>query len=135
MTKKVRIAIAGLGNCASALVQGLEYYKNSDANDNNTIQKYASNISGVTFYAFGYWSVPPGKWPEYWNEFKNIDIAMSIDDIGSRFEHERGGVWNKVEQNIIQFHNLPNTNVYLYPVINIQNILYISFTSIKKREC
>ncbi|MHA1685086.1 MAG: inositol-3-phosphate synthase [Candidatus Heimdallarchaeaceae archaeon] len=30
MTKKVRIAIAGLGNCASALVQGLEYYKNAD---------------------------------------------------------------------------------------------------------
>jgi myo-inositol-1-phosphate synthase len=30
MTKKVRIAIAGLGNCASSLIQGLEYYKNVD---------------------------------------------------------------------------------------------------------
>ncbi len=28
MSGKVRVAIAGLGNCASALIQGLEYYKN-----------------------------------------------------------------------------------------------------------
>ena len=26
----VRIAIVGLGNCASSLVQGLEYYKDAD---------------------------------------------------------------------------------------------------------
>ena len=25
--RKVRVAIAGVGNCASSLVQGLEYYK------------------------------------------------------------------------------------------------------------
>ena len=25
--KKIRVAIAGVGNCASALVQGVEYYK------------------------------------------------------------------------------------------------------------
>jgi myo-inositol-1-phosphate synthase len=30
---EVRIAIVGLGNCASALVQGLEYYKDADPND------------------------------------------------------------------------------------------------------
>ena len=33
MSKKVKVAIAGLGNCASALVQGLEYYQNADEND------------------------------------------------------------------------------------------------------
>ena len=27
---KVRIAIVGVGNCASSLVQGLEYYKDAD---------------------------------------------------------------------------------------------------------
>lgn len=43
MTKKVRIAIAGLGNCASALVQGLEYYKNADARD------YVPGIMHVKF--------------------------------------------------------------------------------------
>jgi myo-inositol-1-phosphate synthase len=30
---KVRLAIAGVGNCASALVQGLEYYRNAKAGD------------------------------------------------------------------------------------------------------
>ena len=27
--EKIRIAIAGVGNCASSLVQGLEYYRDS----------------------------------------------------------------------------------------------------------
>ena len=30
MSKKVRVAIIGVGNCASSLVQGLEYYKKAD---------------------------------------------------------------------------------------------------------
>ncbi len=31
--KEIRVAIAGVGNCASSLVQGVEYYKDIDAND------------------------------------------------------------------------------------------------------
>ena len=31
---KVRVAIIGVGNCASAFVQGVEYYKNADATQN-----------------------------------------------------------------------------------------------------
>ena len=30
---KVRVAIAGVGNCASSLVQGVEYYRDADPND------------------------------------------------------------------------------------------------------
>ena len=30
---KIRLAIAGVGNCASSLVQGLEYYRNAEAGD------------------------------------------------------------------------------------------------------
>ena len=30
MTKKIRVAIAGVGNCASSLIQGIEYYRNAD---------------------------------------------------------------------------------------------------------
>ncbi len=29
MSKKVRVAIIGVGNCASSLVQGVEYYRNA----------------------------------------------------------------------------------------------------------
>jgi len=30
---KIKIAIVGIGNCASSLVQGIEYYKHKDAKD------------------------------------------------------------------------------------------------------
>src|SRR5215218_1920190 len=30
---KIRLAIAGVGNCASSLIQGLEYYKDADPSD------------------------------------------------------------------------------------------------------
>ncbi len=33
MTKKIRLAIAGVGNCASSLVQGLEYYRDADPDE------------------------------------------------------------------------------------------------------
>ncbi|HEX8932555.1 MAG TPA: hypothetical protein VF810_05335 [Patescibacteria group bacterium] len=32
MDKKINIAIVGVGNCASSLVQGLTYYKDADVN-------------------------------------------------------------------------------------------------------
>ncbi|MCD6132829.1 MAG: inositol-3-phosphate synthase, partial [Deltaproteobacteria bacterium] len=30
---KIKVAIAGIGNCASALVQGIEYYKDKGSED------------------------------------------------------------------------------------------------------
>jgi myo-inositol-1-phosphate synthase len=33
MTKKIRLAIAGVGNCASSLVQGINYYRDADPED------------------------------------------------------------------------------------------------------
>jgi myo-inositol-1-phosphate synthase len=32
-TRRVRVAIAGIGNCASSLVQGVEYYRNASADE------------------------------------------------------------------------------------------------------
>ncbi len=43
MGKKIRIAIAGLGNCASALIQGAHYYSR---NPQDTIGLTAYNIAG-----------------------------------------------------------------------------------------
>ncbi len=31
--KKIKISIVGIGNCASAIVQGVNYYKNRKADD------------------------------------------------------------------------------------------------------
>ena len=33
MSGRIRVAIAGVGNCASSLVQGVEYYRNADPDD------------------------------------------------------------------------------------------------------
>jgi myo-inositol-1-phosphate synthase len=33
MNKKIRVAIAGIGNCASSLVQGVDYYRDADPTD------------------------------------------------------------------------------------------------------
>ncbi|MDQ1373285.1 MAG: myo-inositol-phosphate synthase [Actinomycetota bacterium] len=33
MTQRIRVAIAGVGNCASSLVQGIEYYREADPAD------------------------------------------------------------------------------------------------------
>lgn len=33
MSKKIKVAIVGVGNCASSLVQGIEYYKNAKGDD------------------------------------------------------------------------------------------------------
>ncbi|MHA1911406.1 MAG: inositol-3-phosphate synthase [Candidatus Kariarchaeaceae archaeon] len=33
MTSKIRVFIAGLGNCASSIIQGLTYYENANADD------------------------------------------------------------------------------------------------------
>ena len=32
-TKKIKVALAGVGNCASARVQGVEYYKDADPSE------------------------------------------------------------------------------------------------------
>jgi myo-inositol-1-phosphate synthase len=44
---KIKIAIIGIGNCASSLVQGIEYYK----------EKSADNIVGVMHYQIGAYKV------------------------------------------------------------------------------
>src|SRR5207248_8805008 len=33
MSRSIRVAIAGVGNCASSLVQGVEYYRRADATE------------------------------------------------------------------------------------------------------
>ena len=74
MSKKVRVAIAGIGNCASALVQGTSYYHryhssddhkkgNENDVDNNNSSSTRSNISSSndsTSNSGGSHLVPPG---------------------------------------------------------------------------
>lgn len=58
-------------------------------------------------------------------QFKHVDIAISADNLGTRFEYERGGLWSAVETNIVRFQKLPQVHVYLYVTVNIQNVYYL----------
>jgi myo-inositol-1-phosphate synthase len=56
-SRKVRIGIAGVGNCASSLVQGLSYYKEAKSNEpvpglmNASVGGYhVSDIEGPRFH-------------------------------------------------------------------------------------
>ena len=72
-------------------------------------------------------SIFPEKLIPLFEQFKEIDIALSIDNTGNRFELERGGSWKDIEKNIVNFVSLQKHNicVYLFPTINIQNVLYL----------
>lgn len=64
MHKKVRVAIAGVGNCASALIQGTHYYKNN------------KDSVGITAYNLG--GLEPGD-VEFVAAFDVIDSKVGKD--------------------------------------------------------
>lgn len=73
------------------------------------------------------------QWPEQgiaiWSRFKEVEIAVSVDDIGERFEYQRSNAkWSDVQINIQRFVELkqqhPNIRLQLCSTINIFNVLY-----------
>jgi MoaA/NifB/PqqE/SkfB family radical SAM enzyme len=73
------------------------------------------------------------QWPDaenIWKEFRLVEFAFSIDNVGTRFEYERyGAKWDEVNANIDRFHALKNTNkkfwTQLCLTVNIQNVYYL----------
>jgi MoaA/NifB/PqqE/SkfB family radical SAM enzyme len=72
-------------------------------------------------------SIFPAELIKYWPAFQHVDIHISIDNIGPKFEIERGGSWIDVEQNIrsLLALDLSNLKISIMPTVNIQNVLYI----------
>ena len=65
-----------------------------------------------------------------WPHFKLVEIALSIDDIGPRFEYKRyGAVWDKSIENLEKFRELRKNNknikLQLCLTSNVQNFYYI----------
>lgn len=60
-----------------------------------------------------------------WSRFREVDLALSIDDIGQRFELQRGGSWEEIQANVKKYLALksPNVNVYVWSTVNLQNLL------------
>jgi organic radical activating enzyme len=72
----------------------------------------------------------PERGPEIWRHFKTVEIAFSIDDIGTRFEYQRSNaVFSEVEQNLDRFRLLredyPNIQLQCCSTVNIFNVRYI----------
>ena len=66
-----------------------------------------------------------------WSHFKHVEIAFSIDDVGSRFEYQRTNArWNEVCANIAKFRDMRkrNNNISLQVccTVNIFNVLYLA---------
>lgn len=65
---------------------------------------------------------------ELWQNFKHVEIAFSIDNIGKRFEYERYGAdWNLVQDNIAKFTAMRSgkLSTQLCTTMNIQNVYYL----------
>jgi MoaA/NifB/PqqE/SkfB family radical SAM enzyme len=65
-----------------------------------------------------------------WREFGRVDIAFSIDNVGTRFEYERYGAnWNLANKIIDYVHysqtTMSNITTQLCFTINIQNVYYL----------
>jgi MoaA/NifB/PqqE/SkfB family radical SAM enzyme len=67
---------------------------------------------------------------EIWRHFKTVEIAFSIDDLGSRFEYQRtNAVFAEVEQNLARFKLLreqySNIRLQCCSTVNVFNVRYI----------
>ena len=65
---------------------------------------------------------------DVWKEFKHVEIAFSIDNMGARFEYERYlAKWDEVRVNLAKFTDLRSRKltIHLCTTINIQNVYYL----------
>jgi len=94
LPKEVRVAIAGVGNCASALVQGVEYYKNA---------KEKATVPGLMHVRFGGYHVRDVKFVAAFDVNKN-KIGKDL----------AGAIW--AEPNCCaKFAEVPKTGVKVLP--------------------
>ena len=68
---------------------------------------------------------------ELWNNFKHVEIAFSVDDVGARYEYQRSGAkWDDVNHNIDRFIDLAHQSqgvisLQICCTINVFNVFYL----------
>jgi organic radical activating enzyme len=72
----------------------------------------------------------PDLAPTIWQHFRHVEIAVSIDDVGARFEYQRSNaVWSQVEANLARFKQLraehKNITLQVCSTVNVFNVLYL----------
>jgi myo-inositol-1-phosphate synthase len=105
----IRVAIAGIGNCASALIQGVEFYKNVNINE---------NIPGVMHVKFGKYHI------------KDIEFVVAFDVSKEKIGKDLNeAIWAK-PNNCIKFSDVPETGVTVKPAPILDGVaphMYNSF--------
>jgi myo-inositol-1-phosphate synthase len=86
----VRVAIVGVGNCASALVQGVHYYKEADP---------ASRVPGLMHVQFGPYHV------------RDVEFVAAFDVDAKKVGRDLAEAIGASENNTIQFCDVPPTGV------------------------
>jgi|TARA_R110000803_G_scaffold210454_2_gene282307 hypothetical protein len=62
---------------------------------------------------------------EILQKFKSCKMLISIDAFGKRFEDQRGGCWQDIEDNFDRWLTVPNVSVIITATVSIQNVLYV----------
>jgi myo-inositol-1-phosphate synthase len=105
--KKVKVAIAGVGNCASALLQGISFYGNTYRNDNDkkgnnqTVEGVeGQNIpEGLIAYTLG--DIKPG----------DIEFVAGFDVVESKVGHDLADAIFASPNNTIKISNVPTSGI------------------------
>jgi myo-inositol-1-phosphate synthase len=87
---KVRIAIVGVGNCASSLVQGLEYYKDADE---------GARVPGLMHVRFGLYHI------------SDVEVVAAFDVDAKKVGCDLADAINASENNTIKFAEVAPTGV------------------------
>ena len=86
----VRVAIVGVGNCASSLVQGVEYYEDADP---------ASRVPGLMHVEFGPYHV------------RDLEFVAAFDVDAKKVGQDLADAINASENNTIKLCDVPPTGV------------------------
>jgi myo-inositol-1-phosphate synthase len=90
MSGKVRVAIIGVGNCASSLIQGLEFYKNANDED---------RIPGVMHANLGGYRI------------RDIEISAAIDVVDTKVGKDISEAIFSYPNNTYKFSDVPHKGV------------------------
>jgi pyruvate-formate lyase-activating enzyme len=112
------------------LIYGGEPFLNKEAYSllNELIDKGHASHVAVTLNSNG--SVYDEKWVEALRKFERVDLFLSIDDVGPRFEYQRKGAkWEYVARNFERFmqvaQSTPHFKVGVFASISLFNVLTI----------
>ncbi|GAC1345120.1 MAG: myo-inositol-1-phosphate synthase [Candidatus Dormibacteria bacterium] len=93
MSNKVRVAIIGVGNCASSLIQGVEYYKNADPSD---------SVPGLMHVDLGGYHI------------RDIEFSAAFDiDVEKVGKDLSEAIWSG-QNNTVKFSEVPHLGVRVH---------------------